>query len=115
MYKRQAGYYAAADIFALPTRYDPFANSTMEALASGVPVITTRSNGVSEIVEDGRDAFVVDANDHEALADRLGLLVGDPDLCKTIGRAGFKAAEPFTWERTAQETMAVYERMIGDG
>lgn len=104
-----AAHYAAADVFALPTRYDPFANSTMEALASGVPVVTTRSNGVSEILRDGLDAYVIDANDPEALADRLGVLIGDEDLRGRIGEAGCKAAEPFTWERTTRETIAVYE------
>jgi UDP-glucose:(heptosyl)LPS alpha-1,3-glucosyltransferase len=44
--------YAAADIFILPTIYDPFSNACLEALASGLPVITTRSNGISEIIDD---------------------------------------------------------------
>lgn len=43
--------YAAADVYVLPTRYDPFANTTLEALASGLPVITTRTNGGSEVVQ----------------------------------------------------------------
>lgn len=104
-------FYAASDLFALPTRYDPFANSTMEALASGVPVITTRSNGASEILQDGRDAFVTDANDSEGLADRLRLLISDADLRARIGAAGRIAAEPYSWERTARETMDVYESL----
>lgn len=45
--------YAAADIFLLPTLYDPFSNACLEALASGLPVITTRANGFSEIIEEG--------------------------------------------------------------
>jgi len=106
-----ARYYAAADVFALPTRYDPFANSTMEALASGVPTVTTRSNGVSEILRDGSDAFVTDADDPAALADRLCLLIEDSDLRERIGEAGCRASEPFTWERTTQETLAVYEKL----
>ncbi len=54
---------AAADLFALPTRYDPFANVTLEALASGVPVLTTPTNGASEIVDDGtHGAIVADRN-----------------------------------------------------
>jgi UDP-glucose:(heptosyl)LPS alpha-1,3-glucosyltransferase len=52
--------YAAADIFILPTIYDPFSNACLEALASGLPVITTRSNGFSEIVEDGVHGSIVD-------------------------------------------------------
>jgi UDP-glucose:(heptosyl)LPS alpha-1,3-glucosyltransferase len=52
--------YAAADIFILPTIYDPFSNACLEALASGLPVITTRSNGFSEIVENGVQGSILD-------------------------------------------------------
>jgi UDP-glucose:(heptosyl)LPS alpha-1,3-glucosyltransferase len=52
--------YAAADIFILPTIYDPFSNACLEALASGLPVITTRSNGFSEIIEDGVHGSIID-------------------------------------------------------
>lgn len=52
--------YAAADIFILPTIYDPFSNACLEALASGLPVITTRSNGFSEIIDDGVHGSIVD-------------------------------------------------------
>jgi UDP-glucose:(heptosyl)LPS alpha-1,3-glucosyltransferase len=52
--------YSAADIFILPTIYDPFSNACLEALASGLPVITTRSNGFSEIIEDGVHGSIVD-------------------------------------------------------
>jgi UDP-glucose:(heptosyl)LPS alpha-1,3-glucosyltransferase len=52
--------YAAADIFILPTIYDPFSNACLEALASGLPIITTRSNGFSEIVEDGLHGSIID-------------------------------------------------------
>ncbi|HMF45224.1 MAG TPA: glycosyltransferase family 4 protein [Candidatus Udaeobacter sp.] len=52
--------YAAADVFILPTIYDPFSNACLEALASGLPVITTRSNGFSEIIEDRVHGSIVD-------------------------------------------------------
>ena len=52
--------YAAADIFILPTIYDPSSNACLEALASGLPVITTRDNGFSEIIEDGVHGSIVD-------------------------------------------------------
>ena len=63
-----AALYAAADIFVLPTLYDPFSNACLEALASGLPVITTRDNGFSEIIEDGIHGSIVDhAGDIDAL------------------------------------------------
>jgi UDP-glucose:(heptosyl)LPS alpha-1,3-glucosyltransferase len=52
--------YHAADIFLLPTIYDPFSNACLEALAAGRPVITTRANGFSEIMEDGRHGTILD-------------------------------------------------------
>ena len=55
--------YAAADIFLLPTIYDPFANASLEALAAGVPVVTTRANGASEIMAEGVHGSIIDAPD----------------------------------------------------
>src|SRR5437762_9425154 len=52
--------YSAADIFILPTIYDPFSNACLEALACGLPVITTRSNGFSEIIENGVHGSIID-------------------------------------------------------
>ena len=64
--------YAAADIFILPTIYDPFSNACLEALACGLPVITTRANGFSEIIEDGVHGSIVDcANDLVGLREAL--------------------------------------------
>jgi UDP-glucose:(heptosyl)LPS alpha-1,3-glucosyltransferase len=64
--------YHAADIFLLPTVYDPFSNACLEALAAGLPVITTRANGFCEIMENGRHGTIVDdAPDIEALAAAL--------------------------------------------
>jgi UDP-glucose:(heptosyl)LPS alpha-1,3-glucosyltransferase len=66
--------YAAADIFLLPTIYDPFSNACLEAIAAGVPVITTSGNGFSEIIENGTHGSVVhDPADVAALASALRL------------------------------------------
>jgi UDP-glucose:(heptosyl)LPS alpha-1,3-glucosyltransferase len=64
--------YAAADIFILPSIYDPFSNACLEALASGLPVITTRDNGFSEIIENNIHGSVVDfSNNVMALRDGI--------------------------------------------
>src|SRR5207249_10008319 len=52
--------YAAADIVILPTIYDPFSNACLEALACGLPVITTRFNGFSQIIENGINVSIID-------------------------------------------------------
>ncbi|MDQ2918459.1 MAG: glycosyltransferase family 4 protein [Verrucomicrobiota bacterium] len=64
--------YAAADIFLLPTIYEPFSNACLEALAAGLPVITTETNGFSEIIEDGRHGSIIpDAADFMSFRDAL--------------------------------------------
>jgi UDP-glucose:(heptosyl)LPS alpha-1,3-glucosyltransferase len=64
--------YAAADIFILPSIYDPFSNACLEALASGLPVITTRHNGFSEIIENGVHGSVIDfSNNVSTLRDAI--------------------------------------------
>jgi UDP-glucose:(heptosyl)LPS alpha-1,3-glucosyltransferase len=64
--------YSAADIFILPTIYDPFSNACLEALACGLPVITTRSNGFSEIIEHGIHGSTIDfANNVAGLRDAI--------------------------------------------
>ncbi|MFL6568603.1 MAG: glycosyltransferase family 4 protein [Chthoniobacterales bacterium] len=67
-----AALYAAADVFLLPTIYDPFSNACLEALASGLPVITTRANGFAEIMRDRVDGTIVERpNDRAALIEAL--------------------------------------------
>ena len=65
-------YYRAADFFILPTRHDPCSLVVLEALAMGVPVISTRRNGATEIMTDGLHGHVIDdPNDVEALANAI--------------------------------------------
>jgi Glycosyltransferase len=63
--------FAAADVFVLPTIYDPFSNACLEALAAGLPVVTTTANGFAEIIDDGVHGSIVEPGDVAALAQRL--------------------------------------------
>jgi UDP-glucose:(heptosyl)LPS alpha-1,3-glucosyltransferase len=62
---------AAADVFVLPTIYDPFSNACIEALAAGLPVVTTTANGFAEIIDPGVDGDIVAPGDTKALATAL--------------------------------------------
>ena len=104
--------YGAADIFVLPTKYDPFSNSCLEAMASGLPVITTAQNGVSEIMEDGSDGFVLKKPDDAAgLAAILQYLACEKARNEAGKRARLKS-ENFTWTKTLQKTLEVYGKVI---
>jgi glycosyltransferase involved in cell wall biosynthesis len=86
--------YRRADLFVLPTQAD-FAptNAVMEAMASGLPVITTDTGGMSRVVHDGETGFVIPIGDAVALKERLRRLVGDAGLRERMGRAGRREAE----------------------
>jgi UDP-glucose:(heptosyl)LPS alpha-1,3-glucosyltransferase len=64
--------YAASDLFALPTIYDPFSNACLEALASGTPILTTRANGVAELIREGQNGFLIeDPVDSQEIAEKI--------------------------------------------
>lgn len=107
-------YYAAADAFVLPTKFDPFSNATAEALACGLPVITTASNGVSELMTDGQEGFVLpDPADVRALREALArMLDADRDA---MGQAGRALVAPLTWERHVDAMLTVYRELLGPG
>src|SRR5947208_15860424 len=99
--------YAAADIFILPTIYDPFSNACLEALACGLPVITTRSNGFSEIIENGVHGSIVDhAGDLLGLRDAI-LLWSDPSRRAAARSTNIERAAQFDISKNIEKTLAV--------
>ena len=99
--------YAAADIFILPTIYDPFSNACLEALACGLPVITTRSNGFSEIIENGVHGSIVDhAGDLPGLRDAI-LLWSDPSRRAAARSTNIQLAAQFGISKNTKETLAI--------
>ncbi len=86
------GLFAAADAYVQPTRWDACSLATVEGMASGLPVITTATNGASELIEDGRTGFVLaDPEDVTALAGRMGELM-DAGTRRRIGTAARAAS-----------------------
>jgi UDP-glucose:(heptosyl)LPS alpha-1,3-glucosyltransferase len=99
--------YAAADIFVLPTLYDPFSNACLEALASGLPVITTRDNGFSEIIEDEIQGSIIDhAGDTNALRSAI-LFWSDTVKRNTALPQILKRAAQFDISKNVEQTLRV--------
>ncbi len=100
---------AAADALLLPTRYDAFANASLEAAASGLPVITSACNGAAEILGDG--GFVVERpDDWEGFAAALDDIEAPADRRKR-GSLARRRAEAFGWDRHLDELQALYARI----
>jgi glycosyltransferase involved in cell wall biosynthesis len=88
-YQEDVGpFFAAFDVFVLPSGNEGTPVTAIEALASGCPVVATRVGGVPDVVTDGEDGFLVEPGDVEELAARLAQLANDPDLRGRMGAAG---------------------------
>ena len=94
--------YRTADVFVLPTRADSHSLASLEAMAMGLPVITTPVGGIVDIVNDGETGLLVPTDDLPALTDRLRLLLQNPELRFQLGRNGRAHVErTFNLERNA--------------
>jgi glycosyltransferase involved in cell wall biosynthesis len=99
------------DCFVYPTRYDSCALSVLEALAAGLPVVTTRRSGSGELIESGRDGIVLErADDPEELRRSIAALAEDRTLLAQLGKNGRRVAEANSWERMAER----YESLYGE-
>src|SRR5439155_11819424 len=107
-------FFAAADAFVFPTVYDPFGLVICEAMAAGLAVVTSRAAGAAEIITDGTDGLLTDrAWDHDAIAVHLAQLRDDPAFREKLGTLARAKVEPLTWDRTCEQTLAVYRRIAG--
>jgi UDP-glucose:(heptosyl)LPS alpha-1,3-glucosyltransferase len=101
-------FYAAADFFVLPTRHDPCSLVVLEALAMGLPVITTKQNGASEIMTDGREGFVLESRDDPLLVDRMKQLL-DPRLRQRMSEAALALRPRLSQEEHVNRLLEIYE------
>ena len=100
--------YFAADFLVHPTFYDPCSLVVLEALACGLPVITTRATGASEILENGREGFVIDdPHDHLSLAHALERLT-EPATRSACARAAARTAQTWTFEQHYRQLLDVF-------
>src|SRR5207302_6518209 len=101
-------YYAAADVTVLPSYYESFGMVALEAMACGSPVIASRVGGLVTTVRDGVTGFLIPDGDVDALAERIGALVADPDLRWRIGREGVRWAAAHRWPCVAEAICREY-------
>ncbi|MGE5208020.1 MAG: glycosyltransferase family 4 protein [Alphaproteobacteria bacterium] len=103
--------YAAADIFILPTIYDPFSNACLEALACGLPVITTRSNGFAEIIQDKVHGSIIDNPSNLMGLRDAARFWSDPSRRDAARVANTRRASEFDISRNVAQTLEVFTRL----
>ncbi|MBD3387329.1 MAG: glycosyltransferase [Candidatus Altiarchaeales archaeon] len=104
--------YRKASVFALPTLEEGFALVLFEALACGLPVITTPNSGGADIIDDGSGGFIVPVRDAESLADRIKYLHENPDEAGSIGSSAVECVRDYTWKRYGERLIGLYERVL---
>jgi UDP-glucose:(heptosyl)LPS alpha-1,3-glucosyltransferase len=105
--------YGAADALLLPTLYDPFPNVMLEAMACGLPVITSTKSGGAELIKNGENGWVCDALDLPALSAAMTELLS-ATARERLGRAARATVAPLTLERMSQEYLALYRALLGE-
>jgi glycosyltransferase involved in cell wall biosynthesis len=104
-----APYYGLMDVFVFPSHREGFGEVSLEAQASGIPVVTTNATGAIDSVVDGLTGFLVPVGNSELLASRVELLLGDRHLCARMGQAGRnRVVEQFRQEIVATALVQQY-------
>jgi glycosyltransferase involved in cell wall biosynthesis len=104
------GIYSLATVFAFPSLYEGFGLPPLEAMACGTPVLTSRDSAMAEIC--GEAACLIDPHQEEAIADGLACLLAEPERREHLRQLGLARAQQYSWERTAQETAVIYEKVL---
>ena len=104
-------FYRRADLFVNPSLWESFSFQTVEAMASGTPLLTSDRQAIPEIA--GGAAELVDASDVDALASRMSALLADEARRLELRRMGLARAADFSWRRTADATLQVYRDALG--
>ena len=108
-----AFYYAAADAYVGPSIEDTFAQPPAEAMACGLPVITTVTNGTAEIMTDGVDGILLrDPLDARALGAAMRSLCGDRELCRRLGENAARTAQQYTWDRNGEQFREIFAQIL---
>ncbi len=101
--------YRESDIFVSATAQEGMSNAMLEAMASGLPIITTRCEGVEELITD--NGVIVEGANAEEIAKAIRSLADNAQTRKDMAVAARSRAEQFTWSRSAREYLALYERL----
>jgi len=105
-------FYGIGDVLVLPTSYDPFSNVCLEALACGIPVITTPQNGAAEIIKpEDTGVVITDPSNSKELANGISCFLS-AEVRDSVRIKAVKSVQPFTVEENTRRTLEVYQRIL---
>jgi glycosyltransferase involved in cell wall biosynthesis len=103
---------SSCDVVAIPSLYEPFSTSMLEAMAYGKPIVASDAGGMPEAISNGVNGILVPSGDPKALADKINMVLSDCRLTKRIGKQAKMDVQKYSWHRIARRIIAVY-RIIG--
>jgi glycosyltransferase involved in cell wall biosynthesis len=107
-------WYAAADVFALPSSSEAQGIAALEAMACGLPVVASAVGGLLGTIDHGRTGYLVQAGDVAPLRERIQFLLDNPAHAAEIGTAArASVTEHFTWSHAVEQTVDVYREVLG--
>jgi len=101
-------YYCAGDLFIFPTIYEPFSNVCLEAMASGLPVITSRINGASEVLEEGKNGYIIE-NPIDPVEIAKKTQRGFKLDRRLVQNFNSELLQQFSWEKHLRQLFDIYE------
>lgn len=107
--------YAEHEIFVLPSLMEGMPLVLLEAMASGMPVVTSESSGMTDLVEDSHDGLFVIPGDTDSLTAALVRLCRNPELRLRLGNAAQEKMKRYTWKQAALRTEMIFQRAMGVG
>jgi glycosyltransferase involved in cell wall biosynthesis len=107
--------YRQAQVMVNPSLVDNMPNSILEALASGVPVVSTNVGGVPYLVEHGKTALLVPPQDPQEMAAAILVLLKDPAKAGQMQQAGIQSVQQYTWSKVQSRLLGVYKRVLTKG
>jgi mannosylfructose-phosphate synthase len=106
-------YYRQARLFVLPSVFEPFGMTTLEAMACGVPVVASRFGGIRTVIDSGKNGLLVDPTDPDEFAEAMVKILKDQKLAEDLGKQGYQTIQKFySWEAIAEKHIAFYERSM---
>ena len=107
-------FYSAADVFVLPSYYESFGLVALEAMACGTPVVASRVGGLNTFIKQGETGYLIPWRCPEPFAQRLEMLLANPALKDSMGRAARAQAQEMSWSGVADHLLEYYSGFMAD-
>lgn len=105
-------YYKASDIFVFPTIIETFGMVLVEAMAAGLPIVTTDAPGPSDIIRDGENGLINESRDVDGLAESIFKVLSNKELAGKLGENALKDAKNYDWQRVVDKYFQLYKNVI---